>query len=74
MIQVVIRNLLSNAIKFSHKGSSIEIGIKQDSNNVQLSVKDTGKGIEPERIHKIFVLQKTSIVREQMANQEQGLD
>jgi signal transduction histidine kinase/CheY-like chemotaxis protein len=58
--QIVI-NLVSNAIKFSHKGSvTVTAKLKKPStaasaeNNLVISVKDTGIGIEPERLNHIF--------------------
>lgn len=58
--QIVI-NLVSNAIKFSHKGSvTVSAKLKRPAtdspsqNNLIISVKDTGIGIEPERLNHIF--------------------
>ena len=56
----VISNLLSNAVKFTQKGTiSISLERKKDdnySNNdyVVISVKDTGQGIDPEILPKLF--------------------
>jgi signal transduction histidine kinase len=52
----VIRNLLSNAIKFSHNGSEIYVDADRYAERgfTVFSVKDSGIGIEPERMSKIF--------------------
>lgn len=53
-IDVVVRNLLSNAIKFTPKNGVITIKFDTLETEVMLSIKDTGVGIEPERLKKIF--------------------
>jgi PAS domain S-box-containing protein len=50
----VLTNLLNNAIKFTNSGK-IELNIKQlDKNQVSFEVKDTGIGIEKEKLSKLF--------------------
>jgi signal transduction histidine kinase len=51
----VFQNLLSNAIKFTPNGKII-VGARQrdDDGIVQCWVRDTGAGIESERLDKIF--------------------
>jgi signal transduction histidine kinase len=53
----VISNLLSNAIKFTHEGTIVVTTRKDNTNNSNLvivSVKDTGKGIDPEILPRLF--------------------
>jgi signal transduction histidine kinase len=51
----VISNILSNAIKFTKKGSvGVETKIEEDANQVIVTVKDTGSGIDPEILPKLF--------------------
>ena len=53
----VISNLISNSIKFSQEESgiiSITTKTEQGNNVITISVKDTGKGIDPEIIPKLF--------------------
>jgi signal transduction histidine kinase len=50
----VIANLVGNAIKFTQEGN-ISIGARiEDGNNIVVSVKDTGKGIESHIVPKLF--------------------
>ena len=56
-ITQVVSNLLSNAIKFTQEGTiSISLKTKEDDNNdhVVISVKDSGQGINPEILPKLF--------------------
>ncbi len=50
----VTNNLISNAIKFTHEGGSVTISVKYSQDNVEVSVKDTGQGIENDDITLIF--------------------
>jgi PAS domain S-box-containing protein len=50
----VLTNLLSNAAKFSPRGSSIEVRILCDADNVSVSVKDSGPGIPQDFQSRIF--------------------
>ncbi|MDB5136394.1 MAG: hypothetical protein JWP37_2997 [Mucilaginibacter sp.] len=53
-IEQVLINLLSNAAKYSGKNSPIEISCHKIHNKVQISIKDSGMGIGPENIEKLF--------------------
>jgi signal transduction histidine kinase len=53
-IQQVISNLVGNAIKFSPEGSVITIGAQERPGAVRISVTDTGPGIRPEELPRIF--------------------
>ena len=50
----ILHNLLSNAIKFTDKGGSVVVDIQTDNKTVQISVSDTGCGIEEQNIEHIF--------------------
>ena len=50
----VIRNLLSNALKFTPEGGQISVAAMRDESEVLMSVADTGTGISPENIGKLF--------------------
>jgi two-component system sensor histidine kinase VicK len=55
-INQVISNLVSNSVKFTkEEGGSISIKIKSyDDKAIKLSVEDTGKGIDPEILPRLF--------------------
>jgi PAS domain S-box-containing protein len=53
-IRMVLDNLISNASKYSPEGSTIHIGLTQDSNLLCLSVRDEGVGIPEEELPKLF--------------------
>jgi signal transduction histidine kinase len=54
-ISQVISNLLSNAIKFTTKDKgTIHVTAEKKGSEVVVSVKDTGQGIEPEIIPRLF--------------------
>ena len=58
-IAQIISNLISNALKFTEEGSitvAIDKKISKDNNNNQVivSVKDTGDGIDPEILPRLF--------------------
>ncbi|ETB64000.1 TPA: sensor histidine kinase [Candidatus Nomurabacteria bacterium] len=54
MIIVVIQNLIENAIKYSNEGGKVFISLKQEENNLIVSVRDTGIGIKEEDKENIF--------------------
>jgi two-component system sensor histidine kinase VicK len=53
-ISQVISNLISNAIKFTNQGSIYVITDKNKSNEVLVSVKDTGSGLDPDILPRLF--------------------
>lgn len=54
MISTVIRNLLSNAIKFTKENKEILITVKENPENIHVSIKDQGIGIAADRLEKLF--------------------
>lgn len=54
MMDLVVQNLISNAIKYSFKSGKIDISITNHQENVKVSIKDTGIGIKPENLNRIF--------------------
>lgn len=53
-IHKVLANLLHNAIKFTNPGGSIEIRAQAAGENVEFAVRDTGCGIAPQDLPRIF--------------------
>ncbi|MGQ1947203.1 hybrid sensor histidine kinase/response regulator transcription factor [Geofilum sp. OHC36d9] len=57
-LDIILYNLLSNAFKFTPKGETISIDLNLSKSENQtlahFTIKDTGKGIEPDQLAKIF--------------------
>ena len=54
-LKQVINNLINNAIKFTSKGA-ITLGYRQNNDQVSIFVKDTGTGIDEDKMNRIFEL------------------
>jgi signal transduction histidine kinase len=52
--EFIIRNLLSNAIKFSKPGGEVLINTAISDTEVAITVNDSGIGIEPNKLKKLF--------------------
>jgi len=53
-INEVVGNLLSNAFKFTPHGGTVSLTLEADQGSVIMRVKDTGAGIPPEQLPRIF--------------------
>jgi PAS domain S-box-containing protein len=53
-IRRVVQNLIDNSLKFTPAGGTVKVSMNQDSENTTVTVKDTGKGIPPENMSKLF--------------------
>ncbi|MEG3924865.1 MULTISPECIES: PAS domain-containing protein [unclassified Microcoleus] len=53
-LQQVVWNLLSNAVKFTPPSGKIEVVLDRVDTNAQITVTDTGKGIEPDFLPYVF--------------------
>ena len=53
-ISWVISNLVNNALRYTGSGGTVEIRARQDAESMVLQVSDTGRGIAPEHLNKIF--------------------
>ncbi|MBN1579782.1 MAG: HAMP domain-containing protein [Anaerolineae bacterium] len=53
-IQQVVTNLVHNAIKFTPSGGRVRISAQVDGENLVISVRDTGVGILPDDLPRIF--------------------
>lgn len=56
MLNTIIRNLLSNAIKFTSSNGKIELHAVEGKTHVEVSVKDSGRGISKDNLSKLFRL------------------
>jgi len=53
-LRQMLENLLDNALRYTPAGGKIEIGLHQSEKKIRLTVADTGSGIGPEHLDKIF--------------------
>src|SRR5690242_8676980 len=53
-VQQIVWNLLSNAVKFTPHNGKIHIRVAQDDANATVTVSDTGQGIAPEFLPRVF--------------------
>jgi signal transduction histidine kinase len=58
-IRQCVLNLLTNAIKFTPDGGTISVQLTSDAEGVQVAISDTGRGITPEEMGRIFDLFNT---------------
>ena len=54
MIHTVLRNLLNNAIKFTPEGGTVKVELSVKSDVAEISVEDTGVGIEEKYKEEVF--------------------
>lgn len=50
----IVWNLLSNAVKFTPQKGKITVKVKRDGSQARLTVQDTGQGIQPEFLPRVF--------------------
>jgi signal transduction histidine kinase len=53
-LKQVVRNLLTNAVKFTPEGGQVMISGEIRGNQLEISVRDSGRGIPPEHLPRIF--------------------
>ncbi len=53
-LQQVVWNLLSNAVKFTDKGGRIDVVMRPCDSEIEISVTDSGKGIDPTFLPHVF--------------------
>jgi PAS domain S-box-containing protein len=53
-IQQIVWNLLSNAIKFNLPDGKVTVALKSVGSNIEITVADTGKGIDPNFLPFVF--------------------
>ena len=50
----ILTNLLSNAIRYSYDNATVNIKVEKIENQIKFSVTDTGQGIQPQFLNKVF--------------------
>ncbi len=68
-IRIVVRNLITNAIKFSDKNDTIHVSAYQTDLKIIVKVTDTGVGMSPEQLNKLF---KSKVDSKNGTNNESG--
>jgi two-component system CheB/CheR fusion protein len=53
-LRQVVGNLLNNAIKFTPSGGRVDVKLVREGSWAELTVTDTGKGIEPDFLPRVF--------------------
>ncbi len=53
LVELVLRNLISNAVKYTERGG-VTVGARVEGNRLAIDVTDTGRGIAPEEVERIF--------------------
>jgi signal transduction histidine kinase/ActR/RegA family two-component response regulator len=55
-LEQVFENLLLNAIRFTESGGEVQLSVERDGDHAIMRIKDTGIGIRPEMLPRIFEL------------------
>lgn len=55
MVKTIIRNLINNALKFSFPKGKIVVSAHNKDTHIEISIKDTGKGISLKRQNELFL-------------------
>lgn len=53
-LQQVLWNLLNNSVKFTPEGGRVEVAVERVNSHVEISVSDTGTGIDPDFLPHVF--------------------
>ncbi len=55
-LAILLQNLLSNAIKFTPEGGGVTLRAYRENGRAVISVQDSGKGMDPEKLEQLFSL------------------
>jgi signal transduction histidine kinase len=55
-LEQVINNLLGNAVKYTPRGGRVDVGVDEERGHAVVRVKDSGVGIAPEMLPRVFDL------------------
>jgi signal transduction histidine kinase len=53
-LEIIFNNLISNAIKYNKDGGQVEVAIQDRGSALAIAVKDTGIGMTPEEVARLF--------------------
>lgn len=53
-VRIIVQNIIGNAIKFTHKGGKVRIFYTKSGDCVVIHVKDSGMGMNEEKLNKLF--------------------
>lgn len=59
ILAIIIRNLISNGVKYTQKGGNVTLTAYQEHGDTVLKVLDTGIGMSPEVLEKLFKIEET---------------
>ncbi len=54
LLSRAIENILTNAFKYTDNGGKVEVVVEDDENFVKIRISDTGRGIEEDKLDRIF--------------------
>jgi ligand-binding sensor domain-containing protein/signal transduction histidine kinase len=54
MVETILRNIITNSVKFTNSGGRINISAKEEKDFVVICVSDTGMGMSPDKIKRLF--------------------
>lgn len=57
MVNTILRNLITNAIKFTNLNGKVILSTKRKNNFLEISVNDSGVGIEPNTLEQLFKIE-----------------
>jgi two-component system, sensor histidine kinase and response regulator len=70
MVSTVFLNLITNAIKFTPQNGQVKICSMMENNHVEVEVSDSGVGISPDNLGKLFRLDQK--IQTDGTNKEKG--
>ena len=61
MVMTILRNLVSNAIKYTYKDGKVSVLAEQTDKIVEITVKDTGIGMDKKELENIFAIEEKNV-------------
>lgn len=73
MLRTICRNLINNAIKFTHNNGQIKLWHESDGRLVRITVKDSGVGIDNDKLERLFEINQEKISLDTSGEKSSGL-